>query len=211
MDTQQPAYRNPPSRRGTARGNVTIRLATVEPSPDVFAAVMATGILSVAAADHRYTAISEALGVIASLGLVLLVLVAIATRRFSHWDLKDPAADLLRPAPDQQSSRNAALRRCVVGVRLPPGHVLRGQLCHGRRDRATRTDHGGWSSSGTRWRRGSLWSLPVCCWRAARWSAGPDPDAGRPQFQRGQRPDGDRILVTPGADRIRAHGRKFGR
>lgn len=100
---------------------MTIRLATVEPSPDVFAAVMATGILSVAAADHRYTAISEALGVIASLGLVLLVLVAIATRRFSHWDLKDPAADLLRPAPDQQSSRNAALRRCVVGVRLPLG------------------------------------------------------------------------------------------
>jgi hypothetical protein len=33
---------------------VRVRLADLEPSPDVFAAVMATGILSVAAAQHEY-------------------------------------------------------------------------------------------------------------------------------------------------------------
>jgi hypothetical protein len=38
---------------------VRVRLADLEPSPDVFAAVMATGILSVAAAQHEYRQISE--------------------------------------------------------------------------------------------------------------------------------------------------------
>jgi hypothetical protein len=41
---------------------VTFRLADVEPPPDVFAAVMATGILSVAAANHHYRQISETMG-----------------------------------------------------------------------------------------------------------------------------------------------------
>jgi hypothetical protein len=296
---------------------VTFRLADVEPSPDVFAAVMATGILSIAAGNHHYRQISEAMGVLASLGLVVLVALVIVTHRFTHWDLRDPdvtlrlftfvaacavldgrlasqrvlqqalgvvalvswlalivlsarnmsacawselrdrahgawelasvgtsglaivaakvarytpehwwlavsvpvwlaalciyglmtwlilwrsvaqrqdrdgfepdtwilmgglaiatlagdnihrlaptwlagpvlvvtvmtwvaatlwisAADLLRPAPDQPSPRNAALRRCVVGVRLPAGHVLRGQLHHGSRDRTAFVGH----------------------------------------------------------------------
>ena len=47
---------------------MTIRLADVEPSPDVFAAVMATGILSIAAGNHHYLRISETMGVLASLG-----------------------------------------------------------------------------------------------------------------------------------------------
>jgi tellurite resistance protein TehA-like permease len=73
---------------------VTLRLADVEPSPDVFAAVMATGILSIAAGNHHYRQISETMGVLASLGLVVLVALVIVTHRFAHWDLKDPDVTL---------------------------------------------------------------------------------------------------------------------
>jgi tellurite resistance protein TehA-like permease len=76
---------------------VTIRLADVEPSPDVFAAVMATGVLSIAASRHHYVRISETMGVLASLGLVILValvVLLILTRRLSAWDLKDPDVTL---------------------------------------------------------------------------------------------------------------------
>ena len=69
---------------------MTIRLAALEPSPDVFAAVMATGILSIAAANHHYREISETMGVLATLGLVVLIGLVIVSRRFSAWDLKDP-------------------------------------------------------------------------------------------------------------------------
>ena len=58
---------------------MTFRLADVEPSPDVFAAVMATGILSVAAGNHHYRQISETMGALASLGLVVLVALVIVT------------------------------------------------------------------------------------------------------------------------------------
>ncbi|MGE2815634.1 tellurite resistance/C4-dicarboxylate transporter family protein [Mycobacterium heidelbergense] len=73
---------------------MTSRLADVEPSPDVFAAVMATGILSIAAANHGYRQISETMGVLASLGLVVLVVVVILARRHARWDLKDPDVTL---------------------------------------------------------------------------------------------------------------------
>jgi tellurite resistance protein TehA-like permease len=73
---------------------VTFRIAEVEPPPDVFAAVMATGILSIAAGNHHYRQISETMGVLASLGLVVLVALVIVTRRFAHWDLKDPDVTL---------------------------------------------------------------------------------------------------------------------
>jgi hypothetical protein len=56
---------------------VTIRLADVEPSPDVFAAVMATEIVSIAAGKHHYRGISDALGVLATVGLVVLVVLVI--------------------------------------------------------------------------------------------------------------------------------------
>lgn len=69
---------------------MTVRLAALEPSPDVFAAVMATGILSIAAANHHYRQISETMGILATLGLVVLAGLAIATRRFAAWDLTDP-------------------------------------------------------------------------------------------------------------------------
>lgn len=73
---------------------MTFRLADVEPPPDVFAAVMATGILSIATANHHYREISETMRVLASLGLVVLVVLVIVTHRFAHWDLTDPDVTL---------------------------------------------------------------------------------------------------------------------
>ena len=73
---------------------MTIRLADVEPSPDVFAAVMATGILSIAARDHRYPAISDTLGVLATLSLLALVVLVVVTRALASWDLRDPDVTL---------------------------------------------------------------------------------------------------------------------
>jgi tellurite resistance protein TehA-like permease len=71
---------------------VTTRLAYLEPSPDVFAAVMATGIVSIAASKHHYGRIAETLGVLASLGLVALIALVLLTR--PAWDLRDPDVTL---------------------------------------------------------------------------------------------------------------------
>ncbi len=71
-----------------------IRLADLEPSPDVFAAVMATGVLSIAGGMHHYSAISDTLGVLASVGLLVLVGVIALTRAIPRWDLKDPDVTL---------------------------------------------------------------------------------------------------------------------
>jgi len=73
---------------------VTIRLADAEPSPDVFAAVMATGILSIAARDHQYPAISDALGVLATVALLVLIALVLVTRALASWDLRDPDVTL---------------------------------------------------------------------------------------------------------------------
>jgi tellurite resistance protein TehA-like permease len=72
------------------------QLRRIEPAPDVFAAVMATGILSVAAEKHHYTRISETMGVLATFGLVVLVLLVLVTSvsRRASWDLKDPDVTL---------------------------------------------------------------------------------------------------------------------
>lgn len=69
----------------------------VDPAPDVFAAVMATGILSVAARDHGYRWIGDVLGVLATGGLLVLVAVVLAVtvvRRRICWDLADPDVTL---------------------------------------------------------------------------------------------------------------------
>ncbi len=71
-----------------------IRLADVEPSPDVFAAVMATGVLSIAGGMHHYNAISETLGVVASVGLLVLVALVPLTGAVRQWELKDPDVTL---------------------------------------------------------------------------------------------------------------------
>ncbi len=69
-------------------------LADVEPSPDVFAAVMATGILSIAARDHHYRAISDTLGILATIALLVLVLLVLVTKSIARWDLRDPDVTL---------------------------------------------------------------------------------------------------------------------
>ncbi len=69
----------------------------VEPSPDVFAAVMATGILSIAARNHSYQWISDTLGVLATVALlflVALVVVTVVAQRRIVWDLTDPDVTL---------------------------------------------------------------------------------------------------------------------
>jgi len=54
------------------------RLGAVELSPDAFAAVMATGIVSVSALDHHYRWISAALAAVAVLSLVAMIALAVA-------------------------------------------------------------------------------------------------------------------------------------
>ncbi|HTY33087.1 tellurite resistance/C4-dicarboxylate transporter family protein [Mycobacterium sp.] len=73
---------------------MTTRLADAEPSPDVFAAVMATGILSIAARDHHYRAISDTLGVLATVALLALVALVLLTGACASWDLSDPDVTL---------------------------------------------------------------------------------------------------------------------
>lgn len=59
--------------------------------PDVFAAVMATGIVSIAAADHGYRVVSGGFLVVASVAFaVLIVMVARAWRAFDFRDLDVP-------------------------------------------------------------------------------------------------------------------------
>ncbi|WP_338103507.1 tellurite resistance/C4-dicarboxylate transporter family protein [Mycolicibacterium holsaticum] len=58
--------------------------------PDAFAAVMATGIVSIAAADHGYPAISGGLGVLAAAGLVVLVALAAIRWPGKPPDIADP-------------------------------------------------------------------------------------------------------------------------
>ncbi|MCV7377586.1 C4-dicarboxylate ABC transporter [Mycobacterium alsense] len=69
---------------------MTIRLAAAEPSPDVFAAVMATGILSIGARDHGYRWISDTLGMLATVALLVLIALVVVTRALSSWNLRDP-------------------------------------------------------------------------------------------------------------------------
>lgn len=57
--------------------------------PDGFAAVMATGIVSVAALDHGYHLISEALAALAVILLPVLVVASIRTWRREQWSLAD--------------------------------------------------------------------------------------------------------------------------
>jgi tellurite resistance protein TehA-like permease len=105
---------------------VTLRAANIEPSPDVFATVMATGIVSIAARDHHYTTLSDVLGILASVGLVVLVVVVAAavvgTGRKLFWDMSDPDITLRLftfvaacAVLDTRLSFNSAMLR-VLGV-----------------------------------------------------------------------------------------------
>ncbi|GFG54306.1 C4-dicarboxylate ABC transporter [Mycolicibacterium agri] len=58
--------------------------------PDAFAAVMATGIVSIAAADHGYRLVSSVLACVAAILLALLVVWALARLRPSFEDVNVP-------------------------------------------------------------------------------------------------------------------------
>ncbi|ORV11231.1 tellurite resistance/C4-dicarboxylate transporter family protein [Mycobacterium celatum] len=77
---------------------MTIRLSALTLTPDVFSAVMATGILSIAARNHHYGRISGTLGILASVSLLVLVALVVfsvaAKRRLVTWDLSDPDVTL---------------------------------------------------------------------------------------------------------------------
>jgi tellurite resistance protein TehA-like permease len=117
---------------------VRIRLADLEPSPDVFAAVMATGILSIVASYHRYRWISDTLGVVATLGLVFLVVLVVTTQglafrppRMLRWDLRDPDVTLRLftfvaacAVVDARLSFNAWVLRALGAVALSSWLVL---------------------------------------------------------------------------------------
>jgi tellurite resistance protein TehA-like permease len=133
------------------------RLARVEPTPDVFAAVMATGILSIAARDHGYRWISDTLGVLATAGLALLtvLVVAVAWRRTARWDMKKPDVTLRLftfvaacAVVDSRLAANLSVLRVLGAVALSSWLVLlvltlRNMLAHRwveLRDHA----HGAW-------------------------------------------------------------------
>ncbi|MGE5695166.1 MAG: tellurite resistance/C4-dicarboxylate transporter family protein [Candidatus Sericytochromatia bacterium] len=65
------------------------RLGDVEVSPDVFAAVMATGIVSVSALDHHYYWVSVVLAAVAVLSFVVMAALALVNQRFA-FDVRDP-------------------------------------------------------------------------------------------------------------------------
>ena len=69
-----------------------VRLIDVEPRPDVFAAVMATGIVSVSGADHRYPWISDTLDGVALLAFVVIVVLVL--RRVGRVGFPYPLSDI---------------------------------------------------------------------------------------------------------------------
>ncbi|OBH96057.1 tellurite resistance/C4-dicarboxylate transporter family protein [Mycobacterium sp. E2733] len=116
---------------------MTIRRAEVEPTPDVFAAVMATGVLSIAAHNHGYSWISDALGVVATVGLVFLAALVITTtvgsRQRLRWDLADPDVTLrlftfvaASAVIDTRLSSNVWVLRVLGAVGLSSWLVLTG-------------------------------------------------------------------------------------
>jgi len=60
----------------------------------MFAAVMATGILSIGARDHHYPVVSDTLGVLATVALLVLIALALVTGALRSWDFGDPDVTL---------------------------------------------------------------------------------------------------------------------
>jgi tellurite resistance protein TehA-like permease len=132
-----------------------MRLADAEPSPDVFAAVMATGILSIGARAHGYRWVSDTLGVLATVALLVLVALVLLTRAFASWDRSDPDVTLQLftfvaacAVIDSRLSSHLWVLRVLGAVALSSWLVLaalsaRNMLAHSRialRDHA----HGAW-------------------------------------------------------------------
>lgn len=138
---------------------MTIRFADVEPSPDAFAAVMATGILSISAHNHGYTLISDTMGVIATVGLLFLVVLVVAKAagpgQSLRWDLSDPDITLRLitfvaacAVIDTRLSSNVSVARVLGAVCLVSWLVLilvsaRNMLAHRWTELRDRV-HGPW-------------------------------------------------------------------
>lgn len=85
--------------------------------PDVFAAVMATGIVSIAAADHGHHVISDGLVIVAAVAFaVLIVVVARAWRAFDFRDLDVPIGLLTYVAAGAVLAARLAEHRIVLWV-----------------------------------------------------------------------------------------------
>lgn len=84
--------------------------------PDAFAAVMATGIVSVAAADHGFGFVSIPLALIAAVALPVLAVVVAATWKRESWKLTD-----LDTAIGLYTYVAAC---CVVAARFSAHHVV---------------------------------------------------------------------------------------
>jgi tellurite resistance protein TehA-like permease len=152
--------------------------------PDAFAAVMATGIVSIAAEDHGLHVISDVLVVAAAVLLTVLVVVAIATLRPDFTDLDVPlqlftfvaacavVGTRLQSSPVAHATLGIAAALAWVGLATPTARLLWRHRWVGLRDRA----HGGWelasvatsglailaADSGYPWLAVALLALAVC-------------------------------------------------
>ena len=120
--------------------------------PDAFAAVMATGIVSIAAADHGYHVISIGLAVVAAVLLAALVVAAMARLRPDFEDLDVPlqlftfvaacavVGTRLQSSPVSHATLGIAAALAWLGLAMLTARLLLRQRWIGLRDRA----RGGW-------------------------------------------------------------------
>ena len=152
--------------------------------PDAFAAVMATGIVSIAAVDHGYHIISGVLACVAAVLLAALVVLAIMRLRPDFDDLDVPlqlftfvaacavVGTRLPSAPVTHASLGIAAALAWLGLAMPTVRLLWRHRWIGLRDRA----RGGWelasvatsglailaADSGYAWLAIALLALAIC-------------------------------------------------
>ena len=120
--------------------------------PDAFAAVMATGIVSIAAADHGYRVVSDGLVVVAAVLLAALVIAAFAKLRPDFDDIDVPlqlftfvaacavVGTRLGSSPVAHATLGIAAALAWLGLAMLTARQLWRQRWIGLRDRA----RGGW-------------------------------------------------------------------
>jgi tellurite resistance protein TehA-like permease len=152
--------------------------------PDAFAAVMATGIVSIAAEDHGFHIISDGLAVVAAALLAVLLIAAFTRLRPDFEDLDVPlqlftfvaacavVATRLHSSHFTQATLGIAAALAWLGLAMPTARLLWRHRWIGLRDRA----HGGWelasvatsglailaADSGYRWLAVALLAFAVC-------------------------------------------------
>jgi tellurite resistance protein TehA-like permease len=152
--------------------------------PDAFAAVMATGIVSIAAEDHGYHVISDVLVIIAAVLLAALVIAAIPRLRPDLGDLDVPlqlftfvaacavVGTRLQSTPFAQAALGIVAALAWVALAVLTARLMWRHRWIGLRDRA----HGGWelasvatsglailaADSGYPWLAVALLALAIC-------------------------------------------------